>query len=98
MCAAPTVARRHQPFWNWSYGQLLAVTWVLGTDPGPLQEQQVSHLASPFTLFFEAESLPEPRAHQLCYIGRPKSQRSSSGLTSPGVADVPYHIWLLCGS
>ena len=38
----PTEVRRGcQIPWNWSYGCLLATMWVLGIEPGPLQEQLV---------------------------------------------------------
>jgi hypothetical protein len=33
--------RGHQTPWNWTYRKLWAATWLLGTNPGPLSEQQV---------------------------------------------------------
>lgn len=38
--------RQHIP-WNWSNRQLCGITWVLGTKPKSLQEQQVMLSAVP---------------------------------------------------
>lgn len=36
---------RHQILSNWSYRRLWAATWILGIEPGPLEEQPV-HLST----------------------------------------------------
>ena len=62
MCAAPTAIRRGCGIsCNWIYRWLLVAVWVLGTNPGSLQEQPVlltvRHLLAASTLLFETGSV-----------------------------------------
>lgn len=57
MLCVPRIRRQCQIPWNLSYRWLWAAEWVLGTEPGPLQEQTGSHVLA-------NELSPQPEAVQ----------------------------------